>query len=225
MHFLGKAVLLPMLSQGQQETPEATHDSTLLPPEMGLTSDLESRRLTPDPEETLWLNRARTGDLAAFDWLMTRYRERAVRLAAHILRRTADAEDLAQEAFLRAFCQIREFRGEAAFYTWLYRIIVRLCLNRMRTPLWQREHSFWGESDYLTSSEQSETRLLIENLLDSLSPPLRAALVLRELEGLDYTEIAETLQIPVGTVRSRLNAARLQFRTLWERAHEETRHV
>ena len=153
-----------------------------------------------------------------------------MRLAAHILRQSAEAEDLAQEAFLRAFCQIGEFRGDAAFYTWLYRIIVRLCLNRMRKPHWLREQSLWSSADYLSawhepSSEPSETRLLVSSLLDSLSPPLRAALVLRELEGLDYAEIAETLQIPVGTVRSRLSAAREQFRTLWDRIHEETAHV
>lgn len=182
-------------------------------------------------EESLWLQRARAGELAAFDWLMTRYRDRAVRLAAHVLRRPAEAEDLAQEAFLRAFSQIRDFRGDAAFYTWLYRIIVRLSLNRMRHPDWHLEFEAVDDQEWIgppsvpSETDRSETRLLIEVLLDRLTPPLRAALVLRELEGLDYDEIAETLEIPVGTVRSRLNAARTQFRTLWLRAMEEVTHV
>lgn len=187
-------------------------------------------RAAPDPEEMAWLTRARQGDVAAFDWLMNRYRDRALRLAAHVLRRPAEAEDLVQEAFLRAFAQIGQFRGESSFFTWLYRIVVRLCLNRMRTPDWR--DCAWPETDVFeptpeveTEGERSQTRLLIETLLDELSPPLRAALVLRELEGLDYEEIAETLQIPIGTVRSRLSAARLQFRALWERALKETHHV
>ncbi len=176
--------------------------------------------------ERAWVKRAQAGEMAAYEWLMNRYRDQAVRLAAHVLRRTADAEDLVQEAFLRAFAQIGEFRGEAAFYTWLYRIVYRLCLNRIRTADWKNERDIvpddWLEQ-YSTSSEseQSENRLLIEVLLDRLTPPLRAALVLREIEGLDYEEIAAALNVPVGTVRSRLNAARSQFRTLWLRAMEE----
>lgn len=183
-----------------------------------------------EEEEAAWVCRAQAGEIAAFDWLMQRYRERAIRLAAHILRRPSEAEDLAQEAFLRAFGQIRAFRGDAAFYTWLYRIVVRACLNHMRTPNWNREHNALLDESYLIGIEpsgvtQSENRLLIEALLDNLSPPLRAALVLRELEGLSYEEIAETLEVPVGTVRSRLNAARAQFRALWQKAMEEANHV
>jgi RNA polymerase sigma-70 factor (ECF subfamily) len=183
----------------------------------------------PD-EEVDWIARARQGDVAAFDWLATRYRARAVRLAAHVLRRPSEAEDVAQEAFLRAFTQIRSFRGDAAFYTWLARIVIRLCLNRMRHPGWYRERAprdeiDYGETPQQQTAEQIDTRLLIDALLDRLSPPLRIALVLREVEGLDYQEIADTLQIPVGTVRSRLNAARTQFRTLWQSVLEETPHA
>ncbi|HZO89184.1 MAG TPA: sigma-70 family RNA polymerase sigma factor [Chthonomonadaceae bacterium] len=193
--------------------------------------ELAHLRLPLDPDEASWVRRAQAGEEAAFDWLMIRYRDRAVRLAAHILRRPAEAEDLAQEAFLRAFWQIRRFRGDCAFYTWLYRIIVRLCLNRKRAPWWRRDSEpisgdeTFVESQEPLSNEAFETRLLIENLLDRLTPPLRAALVLRELEGLEYAEIAEALEIPVGTVRSRLNAARAQLRTLWQRAMEESHHV
>ena len=188
-------------------------------------------RLEDAPDEAQWLLRARQGDVAAFEWLMNRYRDRAIRLAAHTLRRPAEAEDLVQEAFVRAFAQIRNFRGEAAFYSWIYTIVVRLCLNRIRQPRWYREWELVIHDDAsdapasASRAEQYENKLLIETLLDRLSPPLRAALVLRELEGLEYAEIADALNIPVGTVRSRLNAARQQFRALWERAMEEVANV
>jgi RNA polymerase sigma-70 factor, ECF subfamily len=181
-------------------------------------------------EEHSWVVRAREGDVAAFEWLMDRYRDRAIRLASHVLRRPNEAEDLVQEAFLRVFCQLPEFRGDASFYTWLYKIVVRLCLNRMRSPGWRYSEpgldvDFVPVPSTASESERSETRLLVEVLLDRLSPPLRAALVLRELEGLEYEEIALALGVPVGTVRSRLNAARAQFRAQWLRAMEEVRNV
>lgn len=185
--------------------------------------------LRSDPEERAWIARAQQGEIAAFDWLMVRYRTRALRLAAHVLRTPADAEDVVQEAFLRAFAQIRSFRANCTFYTWLYRIIVRLCLNHMRTRDWQSGSLSLSKEQEVEKAfalpPPSETRLMIEDLLERLSPPLRAALILRELEGLDYEEIAETLEIPVGTVRSRLNAARYQFQTLWLKAQEESNHV
>jgi RNA polymerase sigma-70 factor (ECF subfamily) len=211
-----------------QEGPEAQAET--IQADTGEETEIAGQRLAPDPEEADWIRRAQAGEVAAFDWLMTRYRDRAVRLAAHILRRPIEAEDLVQEAFLRAFWQIRGFRGDCAFFTWLYRIVLRLCLNRKREPWWRREQAAQEEEALFESAEPMppedfETRLLIENLLDRLTPPMRAVLVLRELEGLDYAEIAALLEIPVGTVRSRLNAARAQFRLLWQRVMEESSHV
>ena len=182
---------------------------------------------------------ARKGDAAGYDALITRYRERALRLAAGILDGRDEAEDAVQESFLRAFAQLDEFRGEAQFFTWFHRIIVRVCLNRMRTPWWRRERKTkvvledegWSQPGQFVSSSQashepdSNLKMQVENLLAGLSPPLRAALILREVEGMEYAEIADTLKIPVGTVRSRLSVAREQFRDLWETAEEESRHV
>ena len=225
MNAIGKVAMTWGRSKRQETTRGQQTELLEVPTEQ--SKDRASLGVDLDTEETVWLRRAKEGNLEAFNWLMNRYRERAVRLAAHVLRRPAEAEDLVQEAFLRAFSQIQGFRGEAQFYTWLYRIVVRLCLNRMRSPEWGNREC---EMDDLllanvTVAETSDTRLFMETLLDNLSPPLRAALILREVEGLDYTEIAETLQIPVGTVRSRLSAARLQFRTLWERAMEDVKNV
>ena len=226
--------LLPAQREAQQaNTPVGDAGGKRVPvsvPMQALRED-DALRLPTDPEEALWLARARQGDVAAFEWLMNRYRDRAIRLATHILRRPTEAEDVAQEAFIRAFAQIRNFRGDAAFYSWLYTIVARLCLNRMRQPRWFREWESAKEEQAYTGGagmekeEQYAERLLIESVLDQLSPPLRAALALRELEGMDYDEIAFALNIPVGTVRSRLNAARGQFRTLWERALKEAANV
>lgn len=177
-------------------------------------------------EEAGWLDRARAGDEAAYRWLLDRYRARVVRLAAHILHREGEAEDIAQEAFLRAFRRLPSFRGEGRFSAWLLGIVVRLCLDRRRSAWWTREVP--GEALAPPAfpvaafpADAADTRLLVEMLLDRLSPPMRAALVLREMEGLDYEEIAATLGIPVGTVRSRLHAARAQFRALWTAAGEK----
>ncbi len=175
-------------------------------------------------EEAGWIARARTGDEAAYRWLLEQYRGRAVRLAAHVLRRDSEAEDAAQEAFVRAFRHLPTFRGNGPFSAWLFGIVVRVCLDRMRSARWTQEGGVL--SDTVTAADTSEavtTRVAVHALLAQLSPPLRAALVLRELEGFDYPEIAASLNIPVGTVRSRLHVARAQFRALWL-ASEEASH-
>jgi RNA polymerase sigma-70 factor (ECF subfamily) len=173
-----------------------------------------------DREEAVWVARARAGDEAAYRWLLDRYRARAVRLAAHVLRHGGEAEDVAQEAFLKAFRRLSSFRGEGRFSAWLFGIVVRLCLDRRRSARWMREVPEDAPPPP-APTDDPDTRLLVGVLLDRLSPPMRAALVLREMEGLDYDEIAQTLGIPVGTVRSRLHAARAQFRALWTAALEE----
>lgn len=183
---------------------------------------LRAECLPHDPEEARWLLRARAGDAAALGWLLERYRTRTVRLAAHVLRAEADAEDVAQEAFVRAFRHLHTLRGEgASFGPWLRRIVVRLCLDRLRRG--RQEASALSNEDWSAPAPTGspDTCLLINALLDTLSPPLRAALVLREMEGLGYDKIAHVLAVPVGTVRSRLHAARAQFRALWMDAHQE----
>ena len=179
-----------------------------------------------DREEAAWIDRARAGEEAAFRWLLARYRQRVVRLAAHILRDPEEAEDAAQEAFIRAFRRLGSYRGEARFFTWLCRIVVRTCLDRQRLARWNRERHAGAEAPGPPAdADQPDLRLLVEALLDRLTPRLRAALVLRELEGMEYAEIAGALRIPVGTVRSRLNAARAQFRALWSAAMREAEDV
>lgn len=177
-------------------------------------------------EERAMLDRCALGDERAIRWVLQRYRERVVRLAAHVLHNSREAEDVAQEAFVKAFRQIAQFRGESGFYAWLYRIVINLCLDRMRRKSASSETPLDTMSPTLYSCfPDVERRIAIEQVLNSLPPPMRAALVLREVEGLEYTEIAAVLEIPVGTVRSRLNTAREQFRRRWSALQEESDHV
>src|SRR5579862_7495288 len=176
-------------------------------------------KVTLDREEERQIERAKHGDQSAIDWLLQRYRQRVVRLATHVLRRPSEAEDVAQEAFIRAFRSLRTYRADGCFYTWLYQIVVRVCLDRCRLARWDRETPVeaWPVDDPCEDAAMSavDSRLLVEALLDRLKPPMRAMLVLRELEGLEYEEIADVLRIPIGRVRWRLHAARAQFQELW----------
>ena len=180
-------------------------------------------------EEARQVARAQSGDDSAIDGLLARYRQRVIRLAAHILRRPGDAEDAAQEAFVRAFRSLHTFRGKGRFYTWLYQIVVRVCLDMRRLARWNAELSLETIPDFALGSDLGldavDSRLLVEALLDRIAPPVRAALVLRELEGLDYEEIALVMQDPVGRVRWRLHAARAEFRKLLGDVMKETENV
>jgi len=182
-----------------------------------------------DREEARQVARAQSGDEAAIDWLLARYRQRVVRLAAHILRRPGDAEDAAQEAFVRAFRSLHSFRGKGRFYTWLYQIVVRVCLDMRRLARWDAEVPIETICETAIGSDAGlgavDSRILVEALLDRISPPIRATLVLRELEGLDYEEIAQVMQIPVGRVRWRLHAARAEFQKLLAEVMKETENV
>jgi RNA polymerase sigma-70 factor (ECF subfamily) len=183
------------------------------------------RDTTRDSQETRWIVRARIGDEAAFAWLLDRYRARAMRLAMQVLGRPDEAEDAAQEAFIRAFRNIRSFRGESRFATWFFHIVLRVCLDKKRLKRWESEIAWDDAIEPAAPPDAADTRMVVRSLLDRLSPPMRAALILREVEGLEYEEIAHALGIPVGTVRSRLSAARARFRTMWGQIVEETDHA
>jgi RNA polymerase sigma-70 factor (ECF subfamily) len=177
-------------------------------------------------QERAWLDRCVAGDERAIRWVLNRYRDRVVRLATHVLHNPREAEDVAQEAFVKAFRQIAQFRGDSGFYAWLYRIVINLCLDRMRRKCMTAEMPLEETiCSFIAYTPDMEKRLSVEQVLNSLTPPMRAALVLREVEGLEYAEIADVLEIPVGTVRSRLNTAREQFRRRWVALQEEANHV
>lgn len=170
--------------------------------------------------ELHWLQRCRQGDEAALSLVIDKHRNRLVRTASNILRDRHEAEDVSQEAFIKAFNELGRLRDDRAFSSYLYRICVRLCMDRLRSRRAEPAEFDSAEGDAGTSVEN---RLLIEKLLNELTPELRTTLVLREMEQLSYEEVAEIMRVPIGTVRSRLHTARERFRRLWTDATGETR--
>lgn len=169
-------------------------------------------------QERQWVSRCRTGDETALGFLIARHRSRLVRTATNLLRDRHEAEDVAQEAFLKAFREISKLRDDRAFSGYLYRICVRLCMDRLRL---KRAELVEFDSAQPHSGGAVENRVVIEKLLSQLAPELRATLVLREMEQLSYEEVAEVMRVPIGTVRSRLHTARERFRKLWTEAVPE----
>lgn len=172
-------------------------------------------------EESRWVILAAEGDGDAILRLLSRHRPPIVRLLTGMTGDWASAEDLAQESFLQAFRRLDQLRDVTAFYPWVRRLAMRLALRSLRG---RREISSEQatEPEAPDSIASTETRLAVHAVLADLAPDLRAALVLRELEGLDYAEIAAALDIPIGTVRSRLFTARERFRVLWLRMENES---
>lgn len=170
---------------------------------------------TEGGDEAAWVLAARSGDADATLRLLGRYRPPLVRLLTGLTGDRALAEDVAQEAFLQAFRSLRQLRDPGAFYGWVRRLATRHALRalRRRRPPGPPLDPALPAGD--NPAREVETRLAVEGVLRALPPDLRAVLVLREMEQLDYEEIAETLGVPVGTVRSRLFTARERFRKAW----------
>jgi RNA polymerase sigma-70 factor (ECF subfamily) len=179
--------------------------------------------MTQDDSDQQLVERVQAGDKAAFDLLVRKYQHRVLKLVSRFVSDAAEAEDVAQEAFLKAYRALASFRGDSAFYTWLYRIAINtaknaLVSNRRRPvdfdldlqdPEQYDRHARLKEGDtpegvLLTE----EIRNVVEKAMEQLPEDLRTAIVLRELEGLSYEEIAEAMDCPVGTVRSRIFRAR-----------------
>ena len=170
------------------------------------------------------VERARGGDKTAFDLLVLKYQHRVVKLANRYLRDPQEALDVAQEAFLRAYRSLGGFRGDSAFYSWLYRITINTAHNHLAARRARREETGTGEADGnsgvpledrvpdLNTPEamllSDEIRRTIERAVEELPDDLRTAVVLREVEGLSYEEIARIMDCPIGTVRARIFRAR-----------------
>jgi RNA polymerase sigma-70 factor, ECF subfamily len=173
--------------------------------------------------DQLLVERVQQGDRAAYDVLVRKYQHKIVKLIGRYVRDQSDALDVAQEAFLKAYRALPKFRGDSAFYTWLYRIAINTAKNYLvsegRKPV-DREVDLQDPEQYdiqarlkhvdtpegLTLTE--EIRTTVEDAIQALPDDLRTAIVLRELEGMSYEEIAHAMDCPVGTVRSRIFRAR-----------------
>ena len=180
--------------------------------------------MSADASDLSLVRRVQRGDKGAFDALVLKYQHKLVKLVMRYVRNPAEAEDIAQEAFIKAYRALPQFRGDSAFYTWLYRIAINTAKNavvsRDRNPVeYDLDRSSTDESyDMQGRMKDSETpeglvltdeiRSTVNAAIDSLPDDLRTAIVLRELEGLSYEEIAAAMACPVGTVRSRIFRAR-----------------
>jgi RNA polymerase sigma-70 factor (ECF subfamily) len=178
--------------------------------------------------DALLVERFKRGDMHAFEMLVVKYQRRIERLIGRMVRDTDLVQDIAQETFIRAYRALPNFRGESAFYTWLYRIAVnsaKKALTDMKRDPVIIEASFSNRGDDDNETSRGETELTdgetpesllaskeiaaaVNAAIEALSEDLRQAITLREIEGLSYEEISEVMNCPIGTVRSRIFRAR-----------------
>jgi RNA polymerase sigma-70 factor (ECF subfamily) len=177
-----------------------------------------------DSSDLSLVRRVQRGERSAFDLLVLKYQHKVVKLVMRYLRDPADAEDVAQEAFIKAYRALPKFRGDSAFYTWLYRIAINTAKNalaaRDRSPVSYEldVHGSEDSHDMISRLKDPDTpeglalteeiRSTVNGAIEALPEDLRTAIVLRELEGMSYEEIAASMDCPVGTVRSRIFRAR-----------------
>ncbi len=169
------------------------------------------------------IERVQSGDKQAFNLLVIKYQNKVCNLISRYIKNSGDVPDVAQEAFIKAYRAIPCFRGESAFYTWLYRIAVNTAKNHIvsqsrrppATDVDAEEAEYYESGSALKEISNPENLKLSEELkravfaaIDALPEDLKTAMTLRELEGLSYEEIAEVMDCPVGTVRSRIFRAR-----------------
>jgi RNA polymerase sigma-70 factor (ECF subfamily) len=190
-------------------------------------NDSDPTALTPPDSDLLLVQRTVAGDQRAFELLVVKYQRRIQRLIARMVRDVDLVEDIAQETFIRAYQALHQFRGDAQFYTWLYRIAVntakKTLLDMKRDPtvpeaalkISADEDETYLSGLELIGTETPETLLAAKDIanavnaaLEALPEDLRQALTLRELDGLSYEEIAEIMDCPIGTVRSRIFRSR-----------------
>lgn len=170
--------------------------------------------------EILLISRARTGDREAFGALVEQYRDNVYRLAYRMCGNAYDADEAAQEAFVAAWRALPNFRGDAKFSTWLYRLTTNAAIDVMRR---EKRHKAVGDGEMMevadTSNspqetvERTEQQEAVQRALATLSAEYREVLLLRYMEELDYAEIAEVLKLPSGTVKSRINRAKAALKS------------
>lgn len=178
-------------------------------------------------EDAPLVDRCRKGDLRAFEALVAKYQDRVYNMILRMCGRPADAEELAQETFLKALEKIGQFRGQSGFYTWLFRIAANLTISHRRRGGLIRFQSLMAGDDGDGETLDLAPRLAVANTpppeaimmtaelssrlmaaLDGLDDEFRLAVVLRDVEEMDYSQIAEVLEVPIGTVKSRLHRGR-----------------
>jgi len=174
--------------------------------------------------DQLLVERAQRGDKRAFELLVEKYQRKLARLVSRLVRDPGEAEDVTQEAFIKAYRALPSFRGDSAFYTWLYRIGINTAKNYLvamgrraptSTEVNAEEAEGYDDGEQLRDINTPESLLLSKEIgatvnaaIEALPEELRSAIQLRELEGMSYEEIAKLMDCPIGTVRSRIFRAR-----------------
>jgi len=191
-------------------------------------STIQPKLEEPVSDELALVQAAKAGDVSAFEKLVKRYDRNVFRIAQHITHSREDAEDVVQEAFLKAYSNLEQFQGQSKFYTWLVRIAVNEALMKLRRRRPERfvslDEDVKTEDDSLPREvadwspnpeqlyNQSELRDILSRTIQGLPPTFRTVFVLRDVEGLSTEETAEALDLSVPAVKSRLLRARLQLR-------------
>lgn len=189
----------------------------------GATTGATYRMSERDIDQEL-VSRAQRGDKRAFDFLVGKYQRRLARLLSRFIRDPAEIEDVTQEAFIKAYRALPSFRGDSAFYTWLYRIGINTAKNYLsasnKRPLLSGDYEdedgetvdFSAQAPDLNTPEtEYMNRQIVETVnraVEALPEELRMAITLREMEGMSYEDIAQAMDCPIGTVRSRIFRAR-----------------
>ncbi|MCQ1528501.1 RNA polymerase sigma factor [Lutispora saccharofermentans] len=178
--------------------------------------------------ERLLVDKSKKGDLDAFEELISAYEKKAYNIAYRMMGNEEDAKDMAQEAFIKIYKSIQNFREESSFSTWLYRIVTNVCLDELRkrkndrlVPLELNIETDKGSAIVELSAEKEtpediyervEKRQLIQNAISSLGDDYKTVIILRDIQGFGYEEIASMLNCSLGTIKSRINRARNQLK-------------
>ncbi len=201
-------------------------------------SNTEPVTVAEGPLDTDLVARCQQGDTAAFNELITRYRQRCFAMIYHMVRNEEDAWDLAQDGFVKAWKNIASFRGQSSFYTWLYRVMTNVSLDWLRKKQVQSGTEFDdsiglrniapGAATAPKPAMQPIERLAdleirgrIDSAIEKLSPEHRAVIVMREIDDMEYQEIADAVGCSMGTVMSRLFYARRKLQTLLKDVYEQ----
>jgi RNA polymerase sigma-70 factor (ECF subfamily) len=200
--------------------------------------DTEATAAQADVPDLDLVKKAQEGDSAAFDELVGRYRNRIFGMIYNMVHNEQDAWDLAQDSFLKAWKSIARFRGQSSFYTWLYRIVMNVTIDSLRKKQIKGAGAEFDDAIQLKEIdpasrtvphadalphehlEHQEIRGRIDAAIEQLSPEHRAVILMKEIEGMQYNEIAESLGCSIGTVMSRLFYARKKLQTLLRDVYE-----
>ena len=198
----------------------------------------EATLVETDVSELDLVKRCQAGETEAFDELVTRYRTRIFGMIYNMVRNEQDAWDLAQDSFVKAWKSINRFRGQSSFYTWIYRIVMNVTIDWLRKKQVKGAGAEFDDAIQLKEidpasktvpkpdalpyerMEQREIRAQIDNAIAQLSPEHRAVILMKEIEGMQYHEIAEALECSIGTVMSRLFYARKKLQGLLKEVYE-----